>query len=333
VTAVSEPGDGPFYDEMHVGMEFDSPPGVTVDGGLMAAYQSIAGEQLALSLDQRIAEAVTGSARRVVSPGLLMHLSIGASTVATKRVVANLFYRNVRIERPVLEGETLHTRTRVTAMSDSAPRADREPRGKVILSISTTADGEPVLDYERCPLIRLRGETLPGHGDELGVSSPPLDLESYTALVPTGWDLAALGPHQPWGAGDERIDPLRDVVDQATSLVRLTHNQAAIHRDAGQSPYPSRLVYGGHTVALAQASLSRVMPDMATVLGWHSCDHTGPVFEGDLLSFRHRLIDEYAVSGGTVRAVRVGVQAHRSDVEPSEVLDWTVVVLGTRADS
>ena len=330
---MSEPGDGPFYDEMHVGMEFPSPPGVTVDGGFLAAYQSIAGEQLALSLDRSVAEAVTGSERRVVSPGLLMHLSIGASTVATKRVVANLFYRNVRIGRPVLEGETLHTRTRVTAMADSARRANREPRGKVILSISTTADGEPVLDYERCPLIRLRGDTLPGHDDELGVSSPPLELGSYAALVPTGWDLRALGSSQPWEVGHERADPLRDVVDQATSLVRLTHNQAAIHRDADQSPYPSRLVYGGHTVALAQASLSRVMPDMATVLGWHSCDHTGPVFEGDLLSFRHRLIDEHVVSAGTVRAVRVGVLAHRAEAEPTEVLDWTVVVLGPKEDS
>ena len=51
--------------------------------------------------------------------------------------------------------------TKVVSMSDSAPREGREPRGKVLLNITTTADGQPVLDYQRCPLIRLRNETLP----------------------------------------------------------------------------------------------------------------------------------------------------------------------------
>jgi acyl dehydratase len=312
---------------MYVGLELPAPSGVTVDSGLMAAYQAIAGESLPLSLDVRAARQVTGSPRRIVSPGLVLHLSIGASTVATRKVIANLFYRNVRILRPVLEGETLRTTTRVLAMADNEPRPDRPPRGRVVLGITTTADGEPVLDYERCPMIRLRGDRLPGHHDDLGVASPPLDLVSYVDLCPTGWDLESLGPTGPWETGESRSDPLRDVVDQATSLVRLTHNQAAVHRDAEQSPYPERLVYGGHTVALAEASLTRTMSGIATVLGWHSCDHTGPVFEGDLLSFDHRLVDSLAAPSGTLRAVEVKVLAHRPDSEPTPVLDWTVVVL------
>ena len=28
---------------------------------------------------------------------------------------------------------------------------------------------------------------------------------------------------------------------------------------------------------------SRLLPNLATVLGWESCDHTGPVHEGDTL--------------------------------------------------
>ncbi len=327
MSVVLPAADGPFYDDMWVGLEFPPPPAVTVDGGLAAAYQAIAGEALPLSLDVRVAGAVTGSPRRVVSPGLVMHLSIGASTVATKRVIANLFYRKVRLLRPVFEGQTLHTTTRVVAMADSEPRPGREPRGKVLLGITTTADDVPVLDYERCPLVRLRSDVLPGHADDLGDASGPLDVSSYAALAPAGWRLDALGSPDVWALGDERVDQLRDVVDQATSLVRLTHNQAAVHRDVEASPYPQRLVYGGHTVALAQASLSRVLPAIAAVLGWHSCDHTGPVFEGDLLSFRHRLLAEVAVPGGRVRAVRTVAQAHRQGAEPVDVLDWTVIVL------
>ncbi|MDT5187199.1 MAG: hypothetical protein QOI29_5357, partial [Mycobacterium sp.] len=56
---------------------------------------------------------------------------------------------------------------------------------------------------------------------------------------------------------------------------------AATHHDwrvGGQ-----RLVYGGHTIGLALAQATRLLPNLVTVLGWESCDHTGPVHEGDTL--------------------------------------------------
>ena len=72
-----------------------------------------------------------------------------------------------------------------------------------------------------------------------------------------------------------------DVVTSAPELARLTLNIAATHHDwraGGQ-----RLVYGGHTIGLALAQTTRLLPDLVTVLGWESCDHTGPVHEGDTL--------------------------------------------------
>ena len=72
-----------------------------------------------------------------------------------------------------------------------------------------------------------------------------------------------------------------DVVSSAPELARLTLNIAATHHDSrvgGQ-----RLVYGGHTIGLALAQASRLLPNLVTVLGWESCDHTGPVHEGDTL--------------------------------------------------
>ena len=115
----------------------------------------------------------------------------------------------------------------------------------------------------------------------------------------------------------------------ATALVRITHNQAAVHRDADASSYDGRLVYGGHTVALAQASLGRVLKGMATVVGWHSCNHTAPAFEDDILSCSHTLVDQAEATGGTVRAVHIEVLAHRPNAEPVKVLDWTPVVYTT----
>ena len=119
------------------------------------------------------------------------------------------------------------------------------------------------------------------------------------------------------------------MVDVATALVRITHNQAAVHRDVEASPYPHRLVYGGHTVALAQASLNRVLGGMVTVVGWQSCSHTAPVFDDDILSCRHTLVDQVPAGDGWCRAVHIEVTAHRPDVDPVVVLDWTPIVYTT----
>lgn len=318
---------GLFYDDMHVGLRFPSPPGVQIDSGVAALYTALSGDGLALTQDQALCEAVTGNPQLLVNPALVLHVSIGASTVATRNVIGNLFYRNVVLARQVHQGQTLRTETGVLAMADTRPKPGRAPRGKVLLGIHTTlASGETVVDYERCPLLPCRGDVAPGHEDDIGGAAGELDLASFVSATPTGWDLSPLGEHDAWKPGDTRTDHQRDVVDMATALVRMTHNQAAVHRDAEASSYDGRLVYGGHTVALAQASLVRVMPTLATVVGWQSCNHTAPVFEDDIVSCRHTLLDELPVDGGMLRAIQVEVHAHRPDSEPVSVLDWIPIV-------
>ena len=318
--------DGPYYEEMEKGLIFPAPPPVTIDSGLASVYQSIVGEALPLVLDQRISRDVTGSEHRIVSPGLLLHLSIGASTVATKKVIANLFYRNIRILRPVFLGETLHTVTEVVAMQDSQSKNTNALRGKVLLKITTFANDEKVLEYLRAPLVRLKGQELPGHNDDLG-SDPDLNLNDFQQPGYEDWDLKYLNNLEINGTQKTFKDPLKDVVDQALSLVRLTQNVAAVHRDVAASPYDNRLVYGGHTVALAQSSLSRMFPNTATILGWHYCNHTAPVFEEDLLSFEHEILQEQGFGSGKIKAVRSKVFVHRGTKEPQEVLDWVPVIL------
>ena len=76
----------------------------------------------------------------------------------------------------------------------------------------------------------------------------------------------------------------RDTITAAPELARLTLNVARAHTDAGGSPHGRRLVYGGHTISVAAAHLSRALPAIATIVAWRGCDHLGPVFEGDVLS-------------------------------------------------
>lgn len=322
------PPDGPFYDDLAPGMELESQPAVTLDAGLAAWYQSVVGEVLPLCLDHRLSRSVTGADQPLASPGLVVNLAIGQSTVATRRAIANLFYRNLRVARPVHIGETLHTRVTIVDMADATPRPDRPNRGKVLLGIRTTADDELVIDCQRCALLPVRGEEMPGHDGDTGKAPGAPDLAEYRDLVPAGWSVDALASLRPWAPGETRADITRDIVDEATGLVRLTHNRAIVHRDVEATAYDTRLVYGGHVQALAQASLTRLEPGHATIAAWHACNHVGPAFEGDLLSFDHTLLDEQTTDDGLVlRAYETVGYANRNG-EASEILRWIPVAIG-----
>ena len=168
------PPEGLFYDDLHVGLRFPEPAGVTVDGGLAALYTAISGDGLALTVDRDLCREVTGREALLVNPALIMHVSIGASTVATRNVIGNLFYRNVVLARAVFRGETLHTTTGVAALSDARAKPGAAPRGKALLSIRTSSGDDVVVDYERCPLLPCRGDRAPGHMTTTSVRRPAI---------------------------------------------------------------------------------------------------------------------------------------------------------------
>lgn len=324
------PPDGPYFDDFTVGEMLDPAPAITIGAGDLSLYQAITGDPLRLALSHPLAAAVTGVDRPFVNPAYAMHVSIGQSTVATRRVIANLFYRGVVLQRPVFLGDTLFTTVTIRGLKENARRPDRPPRGMALLGITTVnQDGATVVDYERCAMVNVRHKDVPtGHDDDLGPATTPLDLSPYAAVAPAGWDLSHLPePQRPWAVGEVRADQLRDTVSSAIELARLTQNLAPVHRDASLGQGGRRLVYGGHTIGLAQASLARLLPSLATVVGWHSCDHIGPVFEADVLSFRAELLDERAHgTGGRLLAFSVIATTDR-DGTPTDVLDWRPVVL------
>ena len=128
------------------------------------------------------------------------------------------------------------------------------------------------------------------------------------------------GAHFDAGLAGAVLQSTADVVTSAPELARLTLNIAATHHDwrvGGQ-----RLVYGGHTIGLALAQTTRLLPNLVTVLGWESCDHTGPVHEGDTLHSELHVEGADPLPNG-----RGGVLKLRSIVyavgEPDrKVLDW-----------
>ncbi|HUF99761.1 MAG TPA: MaoC family dehydratase [Ilumatobacter sp.] len=317
---------GPLYEDFVVGATLPPLPSLTVTEADNVLYRAITGDQNLLVSDLTAYASASGSGRSLANPALVMQYSIGQTTMATRQAIANLYYRSVRVLAPVEVGDTLRTTTTVLGLKDSAPKGDQF-RGKVWLGITTSTDSGPVIRYERCALVRGRGPGQPGHDDDIPGPSDPTPLADLADAAPS-WDLSGL-PSTSWPVGDDRPDPLRDHVDMAAPLARLTFNQAAVHRDFTTAATGARLVYGGHVQGLAQASLTRMLPGLATVVAWDGCDHIGPAFEGDLIEFRHRLVEELAVgSGRLMRFEVVGTKladASNALETPIDILKWTPI--------
>ncbi len=313
----------PYYGDFVVGAELPQLPAITVTAADNVLYRSITGDQHLLS-SSRYAYSAVGGAGVLINPAVVIQYSIGQSTMATRQAIANLYYREMRVLSPVIEGETLSTVTTVLGLSDSSPK-NGVHRGKVWLGITTRADGRDIMTYERCALVRSGSTTDPGHHDAIPGPPDPVDLAGLAAQVPA-WNLDTL-PATAWSCGEERIDPLHDHIDLAAPFARMIFNQAAVHRDEPLAG-GRRLVFGGHVQGLANASLTRLLPGVAATVAWDSCDHLAPAYEGDLLEFRHHLVDELPIGNGRLlRFVTTGTLRWRDGAPQSaELLRWVPIV-------
>jgi len=316
--------EGPWFEDFEPGLRFEHAPSVTLNSGQAALHQAIVGDRLRLALDDELARAVTGRAP-LPHPGLVCDLAIGQSTLATHHVKANLFYRGLVFHRLPVIGDTLSTVSEVVGLRQNQSRAGRPDTGLVALRI-TTRDQQArlVLDFLRCAMIPLRQQGVrTGRADLLDTLEAP-SVPAPDAVL-GDWDLSAFRSRT--GAGEPPAEGAAwsvgggDVVSSAPELARLTLNVAKAHHDAAHGG-GRRLVYGGHTIGVAVAQVCRVLPDLVTVLGWHSCDHVGPVYEGDTL--RSAVSVERATarpSGGTLLELRSRVSADAPE-QPRPVLDW-----------
>ncbi|WP_371815058.1 acyl dehydratase [Mycobacterium sp. DL440] len=293
---------------------------MTLTAGAAATHQAILGDRLRLALDTDLATAVTGESGPLAHPGLVCDVAIGQSTLVTQRVKANLFYRGLAFHRCPRIGDSLYTRTEVVGLKQNSTKPGRAATGLAALRM-TTVDQQhrKVLDFYRCAMLPLsRDDIDTGHADDLSTIGADATAPNPTA----GWDADAFrtrvpGPHFDPDLAGAVLHSTADVVSSAPELARLTLNIAATHHDwraGGQ-----RLVYGGHTIGLALAQAGRLLPNLATVLGWESCDHTGPVHEGDTL-FSELHVE--SADAGVLRLRSLVYAAGGRDDTDRQVLDW-----------
>ncbi|MGK0473334.1 MAG: 2-methylfumaryl-CoA hydratase [Candidatus Azotimanducaceae bacterium] len=324
----------PWFEDFAVGDDFSNVPSVTITEGFTAIHQAIFGDRLKLPLNYVLSEKVTGSKRPLVNPSLVCNLAIGQSTIPSQRVMGNLFYRGLILRQPVFLGDTLTTTTRVVALRQNKIKEGRPASGMVALEIHTkNQNDETVLLFWRCPMIPCRDANAnTGHFDDFDVMPEHIQMEDLLEAVPA-WKFEHVATAPLSVTIGEKVEiEARDTVTLAPELVRLTQNLAMTHTDAGRSVYGKRLVYGGHTISMAAAQLSRAMPNLITLLGWYHCDHTSPVFEGDVLRASYTLQEQTPVNGASLLKLHVEVFASRGEQAPKpddnvKVLDWSLAAL------
>lgn len=337
---------GPYFDELHRGQVFDAAPALTLTSGGAALHQAIVGDRLALATDHRLGRMISGG-EPLAHPAYVWDVAIGQSTTATFFVRANLFYRDLAFRRFPALGDTLSTTATVVALRQNTPRPGRPLTGLAALRVHTTdQEGRAVLDFHRCAMLPLAPDAAPtDHTDDLDQVGSGAPTVAATGAVEAGETTGTGGfavPDALRSADLPRRPPVPeastdievwggDVVSSASELARLTLNVAHVHHDA-RAGGGRRLVYGGHTIGVAAAQLTRALPGVLTFLGWTSCDHTGPVHEGDTLRSRLTVEGSRPVGDGlTVLDLRSVVHADpdpdEGDAEPRPVLDWRVSVL------
>jgi acyl dehydratase len=327
---------GPWFEDFERGQSFYA-PALTLTEGHAALHQAICGDRLRLALDAPLCAGVTGGDAPLAHPNLVCDVSIGQSTGPTQRVLGNLFYRGLVLERQIYIGDTLRTHTEVVALKENRRKPAARATGLVLLRIRTADQEErPVLDYWRCPMLPLReGAAETGHADDFSIVSEALDPVRVERATPTGWQLdplraVAARPHfADLSPGLEFSVAAGETVTAAPELARLTLNLAMAHTDATSGTSARRLVYGGHTISVAAAHATRAIDAIATIVAWERADHLGPVFEGDVLRTelsveRTTPLDE----GGGLAGLRAVVSAVRGESDaPEPVLDWGFVAV------
>jgi acyl dehydratase len=331
--------EAPWFEDFVVGADYSQVPSVTITEGYTVIHQAIFGDRLRLPLDHRLSKAVLKAEGAFVNPSLVCNLAIGQTTIASQRVMGNLFYRGLLMHRPVFVGDTLTTSTSVIALRQNRIKPGRAASGMVALEMHVKNHrDETIMLFWRCPMIACKDpEADTGHADDFDIMPSNLELPNLEAAAAHyqthSFKELVSGDHfTKLEKGDHLVVDARDTVTLAPELVRLTLNMAMTHTDAQRSVYGRRLVYGGHTISMAAAQVSRAMPNLMTILGWIKCDHVAPVFEQDILRTEITIENLHPLSAGGIAMLHVETFATRGSEAPEQgddikVLDWRLATL------
>lgn len=146
---------GRFFEDFVVGDVYEHPLGRTVTTTDNIWFTLLTQNTAPIHFDHEYA-ARTEFGKPLVNSALTLSLVTGQTvTDVSQNVFANLAWDNIRLPKPVFEGDTLHSRTTVLGARESGSRP-----GLGIINVATEGfnqRGEVVVTFERTVLVYKQG--------------------------------------------------------------------------------------------------------------------------------------------------------------------------------
>jgi itaconyl-CoA hydratase len=146
---------GRFFEDFEVGDIYEHPLGRTITSADNIWFTLLTQNTAPLHVDHHYASQ-TEFGRALVNSCLTLALVTGQSvTDVSQNVIANLGWDEVRLPAPVLEGDTIYSRSEVLEKRESKSR----PNGGLVtvLTVGFNQEGMEVISFRRTVMVYRRG--------------------------------------------------------------------------------------------------------------------------------------------------------------------------------
>ncbi len=302
VDQVRHPHYGRYLEEFVPGQVFVHPRGFTFFAAQMEEFARTYMQCNPLYLNQTYAREC-GFDGLIASPQMVFNvvLSLGVQNDSEK-AMANLGYYDAQYLRPVYEGDTIRSLTKVI---DRKARGDGKPGIVTIRTLGVNQNDQVVLQYQRKIMVGEQGKRPPttplpaGGGNTVfpWVDDAEVLLPAFPARLPVG----LTGPNSyfedfPVGSIIVHANG-RTITDEHLPLTYAVGNTHPLHFDqvfsTGQSGKMSGdpIVYGGLVFAWLEGLASRdVSENSVWELGFTEGYHTQPTVAGDTVAALSRVL-------------------------------------------
>ncbi len=317
---------GNFFEDFHIGQQFEHPLPRTVTDADASLYVALTGTRNPLMSSSPLAASL-GHPARPLDDLLVFNLAFG-KTVAdiSLNAVANLGYADVRFLMPVYGGDTIAARSCVIGLRETS---GGDSGVVYVRSEAVNQHGQPVLTWVRWVLVRKKMADN-GPGTDVRPDLPAIvtadRLTVTTGSVSHDALSRATGSHASWEdyTPGQRIDHASGMTVEESdhmSATRLYQNDAQVHFDGlmmRATRHKRRLVYGGHVMSICRALACDGLENVLAILAINGGTHVAPTFAGDTLYSVTQVIDAQPLPGRADAAVlRLRLIGLR-DLPPSE---------------
>ena len=153
---VREGWKGRFYEDLEIGDVYEHPLGRTITSADNIWFTLLTQNTAPVHFDHHYASQ-TEFAKPLVNSCLTLSLVTGQSvTDVSQNVMANLGWDEVRLPKPVFEGDTIYSRSEVL---EKRTTRSRDNVGIVtVRTVGFNQEGEEVISFRRTLMVYLRGK-------------------------------------------------------------------------------------------------------------------------------------------------------------------------------